>query len=222
MGENKKNLASIYSITTEATNLVSGAVVPIKISGNLSLTGFLLYAVGDDPAARVGSFSLIDGTKAAEGCGEFTLDTDKSVVTHSAPGVFTDPTFMFTVPEKATSISFNAIVVKKIETGGFAWGILADALTLVADVDDDAATPGATSCEATETATTTECDAAETVVVTKTVFATECQAADTGVATEYAMVKKEKKCRRKGKKEGRKGKKWRSERKSVPTQAFVY
>jgi hypothetical protein len=166
MGANKQNLASVYSITSDTTSLIPGTTIPITIKGDDPFTGFLLYAVGSDPASRIGSFELIDGVKAAEGCAAFVLDAPESVMTHSAPGAFTNPIFMYTVPENATSISFNAIVVKKIEAGGFAWGILTDALVLQAT--DYMATPGATSCAAAATAT----------------------------VTEYVMVEKAKKCRK--------------------------
>jgi hypothetical protein len=173
MGDNIQNLASVYSITSEAASLVPGAMIPITISGSDPFTGFLLYAVGSDPAARVGLFDAIDGAKAAEGCGEFNLDAPESVLTHSSPGALNSPTFMYTVPENAGSISFNAIVVQKIETGGFAWGILKDALTL--DAAEYSCTPGVTCC-----------NAAETVVVTEYVMVEQCRSG-----------RKEIKCRRK-------------------------
>jgi hypothetical protein len=171
MGDNLLDLASLNSITSDAKGLIPGSTIPITISGSVPITGFLLYAVGSDPDSRVGSFELINGSKPAEGCGEFVLDAPESVLTHSAPGAFTCPTFMYTVPMNFTEISFNAIVVQRIATGGYAWGILIDSLIL--NATEYATTPGATSCTV------------ETVTETKTV-----------IEVETVMVRKN--CRRRG------------------------
>jgi hypothetical protein len=131
---------------------------------------------GFRPDDRAGS---IDGV-STERCGAFFLDIPESVASHSVPGAFTNLISKDSEPENTTSISFTAIVVKKIEAGGFSCGILSDALTAKATEYD--ATPGANSCAVTATVT----------------------------VTEYVMVENTRKSRR------------RRERKTVPTQAFVY
>ena len=134
MGPTVEPLTEIYSITCDTDVLSPGAVIPITLAGP-AFTGFLLYATtekSESTGSRVGSFEVIDGSMAAEGCAAFTLDSPTSVLTHSAPGEFVSPVLMYTAPldTEIAWISFNAIIVQKLGGGGYNWGILKDALVL--------------------------------------------------------------------------------------------
>jgi len=152
MGPNKQDLFDAYKFTPDTTELTPGKVIEIAVTGK-AFDGFLIYATGTDPNARIGKFSLLAGTGPCTACSAQKLDAPESVLTHTVGSKFNNPTFQYTIPAAGFdgSISLNAIVLQKHSSGGYAWGVFPNAVTIGtkgATVPPGAAAPGAQDANA--------------------------------------------------------------------------
>jgi hypothetical protein len=89
----------------------------LTIDGANSFIGILLYAVGTDPLARIGKWSLKDGIQGNANCASQELQDPTSVITHTSGASFKNRTqFEYEIPQTGFDgeISFNAIIMQKV------------------------------------------------------------------------------------------------------------